>query len=195
LAALYALCDKALIESFEMDFVEYVEMAKFYKAEWIQYRNKLDDDKSVAYDLEKLKSLWDGVLIVNDRLRLASLCDGLHIGQEDLNKLCEEFGAHNKSETIKRVRDAIQDRLLGLSTHDLDEVEISNGYDLDYIGIGAYRNSGTKSVSSLIENLSLLIEASFHKTAVIGGVRLYDKIDSDFMVIGRDLIVKWRTFS
>ncbi len=60
--------------------------------------------------------------------------DGLHLGQEDIR----EFSLDLK-EATSTIRGLIKGKILGLSTHNIAEVEEANYLDLDYIGLGAYR--------------------------------------------------------
>lgn len=70
--------------------------------------------------------------IVNDDIELALLldADGVHIGQED--------------ESAQAVRGKIGDKILGVSTHNLKEVEKAIAEGADYIGIGPIYTTKTK---------------------------------------------------
>ena len=112
----------------------------------------------------------------------------MHIGQEDL----EEF-SKNKKDAISSIRQKIGSKMLGLSTHNLEEIKVANSLDLDYIGLGAYRVSSTKDVTSIGgEKLLSIAKSSKHKVALIGGVKLSDNFNSypqiEYKVIGSDLI-------
>jgi thiamine-phosphate pyrophosphorylase len=124
-------------------------------------------------------------LIINDTIELIEYADGLHIGQEDIRKYSE-----NLIEAVKHIRQRIGNKLLGLSTHDKEEILEANTLDLDYIGLGAYRATSTKSEASV--GGSLLLEVakySKHHVGVIGGVRLDDTFESPirYKVIGSGL--------
>jgi thiamine-phosphate pyrophosphorylase len=62
--------------------------------------------------------------------------------------------------------------------------------DIDYIGLGAYRDTSTKKdikgvLGSYVEKLSKL---STHPVAIIGGVKVKDEIDfAEYRVVGSDL--------
>jgi thiamine-phosphate pyrophosphorylase len=129
--------------------------------------------------------LWPRVLIVNDEVSLLPLADGVHIGQEDLEVLSQKWGV-SKGEVIARLRKG--GKIVGLSTHNREEILEANRFDLSYIGLGAYRPTSTKKgATPLPLPLSELIPLSHHPVAVIGGVRLYDKIPGKFKVVGSDL--------
>ena len=78
-------------------------------------------------------------IIINDKIELIEFADGLHLGQEDLDKIHKD-----KKLAVKLVRLKIKDKLLGLSTHNEIEILEANELPLDMIGLGAYKNSSTK---------------------------------------------------
>jgi thiamine-phosphate pyrophosphorylase len=77
--------------------------------------------------------------------------------------------------------------IVGLSTHNIKEILEANKLPLDYIGLGAYRKTSTKNTSNILgDKIINLIKYSYHPVAVIGGVKIYDKIPS-IKVIGSDI--------
>jgi thiamine-phosphate pyrophosphorylase len=173
-----------------VDLKEFVEYLNSLNVEVAQYRNKKRLG-NIEQELKLIKKHFNGKLIINDYLEYIDLADGLHIGQEDLATI-----SNNKKEAIKTLRNKIGKKLLGLSTHNLAEIQEANGLDLDYIGLGAYRVTATKDVDS-IGGDKLLDIASFsiHKVAIIGGVRLDDEFKNfsqiTYKVIGSDLIKEY----
>ncbi len=130
-------------------------------------------------------------MIINDYIELIDLADGLHLGQEDLLNI-------NKYQdiAIKIIRDKIKDKILGISTHNLDEILKSNTLNIDYIGLGAYRDTSTKKDAKTSgKKLLDIAKNSTHKVALIGGVRLEDNFDSYpqiyYKVIGSNLTDKF----
>ncbi len=194
---LYALCDMDLLKRFGIDLDSFVKMAKAFDASIIQYRDKNASLQKKAENLKRLRKIWDKILIVNDEISLAKLCDGIHIGQEDLDRICEDFGAKSRFEGVILVKKLTGDRMVGLSCHDLEEIEEANSFDLDYIGLGAYRESRTKGVTRVLgERLPALAAHSKHKVVAIGGVRLFDQIDNVWLkAIGEDLLLKALTYA
>jgi thiamine-phosphate pyrophosphorylase len=80
----------------------------------------------------------DALLIVNDRPDLAVLCgaDGVHIGQEEL--------------TVGEARRIVgPDRLVGVSTHDIEQARAAVLDGADYLGVGPVFPSRTKTFESL----------------------------------------------
>jgi len=164
----------------------YVELCRRHHAEIIQYRNKSADQNTIKTQLTILRKLWDKKLIINDALELHMLCDGVHVGQEDLSRIDDD-----PQKAVHKIRQMIgNDKWIGLSTHNKEEVVAANALDLDYIGLGAYRSSGTKTDAKVLgEKLDSVAAFSTHKVAAIGGVKLSDKFQHvTYHVIGSGLI-------
>ncbi len=183
--SVYALIDAALLRRFGLTLPE---VGAFLQQEGIslaQYRDKESDDAEVAAALETLKKHYRGTLIVNDRLGLAELADGLHLGQEDLTAFDED-----PRRAVRTVRERLGRKLFGLSTHNADEILRANTLDLDYIGLGAYRPTRTKKVTEIGgESLLEIARLSRHPVAIIGGVRWEDDFDAPirYKVLGSAL--------
>ena len=172
--ALYALCDQALLERNALSLRQFVILARTYNAVIIQYRYKHGRLDQVREQLKALRALWDGVLIVNDFVALASECDGVHIGQSDLMLYAETPLAAAHAVRMKIGEDAI----FGLSTRNSDEIVLANTMPVDYIGLGAYRVTGTKSNTVMLGNaLDMLAATSEIPVAAIGGVTFDDRFD------------------
>ena len=72
-------------------------------------------------------------MIVNDRADIAAACDadGVHVGQDDL--------------TCAAVRKVIgSGRLIGISTHNVEQIEVAARAGADYLGVGPVFRTGTK---------------------------------------------------
>lgn len=152
----------------------------------IQLREKTLDDPDVVERARLLRQLTgdtDVVFIVNDRPDIAVLADadGVHVGQEDLSV-----------EDTRRV--VGRDRLVGVSTHSIEQARQAVLGGADYIGCGPTFPSNTKDfehfpgvellreVSQQItvpafaiggvdrKNLGQVIEAGFKRIAVGGAV-------------------------
>ncbi len=110
------------------------------------------------------------------------------MGQEDLAKIDKNFNI-----AVDLLRKKIGNKILGLSTHNAKEIELANSLELDYIGLGAYRATSTKS--GVVISGSTLLEIaklSIHKVALIGGVTLNDDFSNYpqifYKVIGANLM-------
>ncbi len=182
---IYALADFGLLKSHSLSIEKYVKICKKHNVEIIQYRDKINKIEDVKKNLLKFRKLWKKTLIINDNLELVEFCDGVHLGQEDLEKI-----SPNYEKAIQEIRKKIGKKLIGISTHNIDEIKITNNLDIDYIGLGAYRATSTKSDAKVLgSNISSVAKHSTKKVAVIGGVRLDDEIENiQYLVIGRGLI-------
>lgn len=184
MADLYALFDYALNMRKGYTLDQFLALPKVQKATLLQYRDKVNDIAIKRENLLYIKKHFSGKVIANDEVGLALLCDGLHVGQEDLLRYDTD-----PSQAIRYLRDLLEDRMLGLSTHNEDEITHASQMPLDYIGLGAYRGTTTKEVRQILgEELSTLAQFSKHPVAAIGGVRSCDEIAHvHYLVLGSDL--------
>ena len=78
--------------------------------------------------------------------------------------------------------------IVGLSTHNKEEILKANKLPLNYIGLGAYRHTSTKETPNILgEKINKLILYSHHPVAIIGGVKLSDKTKANYKVVGSDI--------
>lgn len=183
---LYALCDRDALRTRNITLEDFIQKAKEHNAVILQYRNKHDDIALIKNDLITIRQLWDGFLIINDYYELISFCDGVHIGQEDLYAIDSE-----PIRAIKILKTAIgNDKIIGLSTHNRAEIDIANNLDINYVGLGAYRATSTKSEAKLLgESLDELASYSKHPVGAIGGVKISDTFKHvTYHVIGSGLL-------
>lgn len=185
---LYALCDQDVLDKNSISLEKYIGIAKEHNAEIVQYRNKNADIAFIKQQLISIRKIYDGFLIVNDTYELIEFCDGVHVGQEDLRKIDEDI-----FKAVEILRSVIgSEKILGLSTHNEDEVLEANLMDLNYIGLGAYRDTFTKKdISDVLgDKIQSIAAKSEHLVAAIGGIKLDDKIENvTYHVIGSGLIV------
>jgi len=130
----------------------------------VQYREKFlpDNEKfSQAKCLAALCKKYNALFIVNDRIDIALAvdADGIHLGQEDIpTKIARELLGTEK--------------IIGRSTHCLEEIKTAEEEGCDYIGIGPIFPSETKKqlnpigIDSLIKGLSQTLLPAF----AIGGI-------------------------
>ncbi len=164
---------------------EFLDICKKLDAKIIQYRDKVNDKEIKKEAIISLKANFDGKVLVNDDIDLAMFCDGVHLGQEDLRAVDKD-----EKKAVQKVRSQIGRKILGLSTHNKDEILKANYLDIDYIGLGAYRDTSTKKdIKGILgESIKELASLSTHPVAVIGGVKISDKIDfAKYKVVGSDL--------
>jgi thiamine-phosphate pyrophosphorylase len=83
-------------------------------------------------------------LIVNDRVDIALACDadGVHLGQEDL--------------PLAVGRKLIGGKIIGISTHDLDQAREAEQNGADYIGFGPMFGTSTKDTGYAARGVDML---------------------------------------
>ena len=184
---LYALCDQELLNLRSISVEEFVQIAIDNNATVIQYRNKTSNVSFIKQQLIIIRKLFDGFLIVNDKYELVEFCDGVHVGQEDLKAIDNDV-----FKAVKILRNVInKDKILGISTHNEEEVLEANEMDLNYIGLGAYRGTSTKkNISGVLgDKVNSIAAKSKHFVGVIGGVKLDDNFENiAYKVIGSGLL-------
>lgn len=187
---IYALCDYQTLQKFDISLLEYLDLLKSYNIVYIQYRDKINDIETQKQNLQLIKSNTNIPIIINDKLELLNFADGLHIGQEDLENLSFSLKL-SKIDTIRFLRKKYPSKILGLSTHDEKEILEANSFDIDYIGLGAYRTTVTKDVPNCLgDKVSYLAKISKYPVGVIGGVKVDDEIKNiDYLVIGSGLLL------
>ncbi|MCG3664673.1 thiamine phosphate synthase [Aliarcobacter butzleri] len=178
---LYVLCDYETLLKKNISLETFVDLCRKKDVKIIQYRDKISSLEEQKINLLYLKSQLNIPIIVNDKIELIDFADGLHLGQEDLEKIHKD-----KNLAIKLVRIKIKDKLLGLSTHNEIEILEANELNLDMIGLGAYKQTNTKDVSNILgEKISYLAKISKYPVCAIGGVKIEDKIlNVKFNVVG-----------
>jgi len=183
--SIYALCDYELLTKYNTTLEQYLLICKQHNVEIIQYRDKINNLDIQIENLNYLKNNCNLPIIINDKIDLIDYSDGLHIGQEDL----DTYVSNNRVLSIKLIRKKIGDKILGLSTHDEIEILEANNFDIDYIGLGAYKTTTTKDVKNQLgDKLPYLAKISKHPVCAIGGVKLSDLIENtSYNVIGSGL--------
>ncbi len=102
---------------------------------------------SLAKEARQLTSEAGAMFIVNDRADIALACnaDGVHLGQDDL--------------PLRAVRKLLgPEKIIGISTHDLDQARAAELNGADYIGFGPIFGSTTKDTGYSPRGLEMLRE-------------------------------------
>lgn len=131
----------------------------------VQLRYKGNDDReflSAALAMRRITAGSQTRLIVNDRPDIALMADadGVHLGQEDL-----------PPQAVRRLIGP--DKLLGFSTHTLDQVRSANDQPVDYIGFGPLYGTTSKARPDPVVGpgqLGAAAAASRHPVVAIGGL-------------------------
>jgi thiamine-phosphate pyrophosphorylase len=126
LPRLYCIVDPALLPA-TVDLFAFVAELVSGGCTLLQYRNKAGEAPMMVEQARTLRTrLGKSVtLIMNDRadLSLAAEFDGVHVGQDDLSP-----------ESVRRIIGA--DRLLGVSTHNPEQLQDAALTSADYLAIG-----------------------------------------------------------
>ncbi|MFH1062667.1 MAG: thiamine phosphate synthase [Candidatus Omnitrophota bacterium] len=112
-----------------------VQAAVKAKVEVIQYRCKNGSVKFICQQARELKQAAQGALfIINDRIdvALAVDADGVHLGQEDM-----------PCDLARKILGP--DKIIGISTHNIEQARIAQEQGASYIGIGAVFVTNTKA--------------------------------------------------
>lgn len=143
---------------------ECVEQAILGGCTVVQLREKnasSNDFFQTALNMRKITATLGVPLIINDRadIALAVDADGLHIGQDDL-----------PYEAARRIFG--QDKIIGVSTHNLAEAKDAALRGADYIGVGAMFTTRTKTDANPtnIDELRRICEAVEIPVVAIGGI-------------------------
>lgn len=183
---IYALLDKETLLAKHVSLSDFLlHLKTIPNIAMLQYRNKCGSLEEKISDLLDIRKIYTGILIINDSIELINYADGLHMGQEDIRKY-----SHEPKEAVRLIREKIGSKLLGLSTHNKEEILDANELDLNYVGLGAYRATSTKSEANVGgEGLLVAAKSSKHPVAIIGGVRLDDSFEAPiiYKVIGSGL--------
>lgn len=178
---LYVLCDYETLLKKNISLEKFANLCKKKDVKIVQYRDKISSLEEQKTNLLYLKSQLNIPIIINDKIELIEFADGLHLGQEDLEKIHKD-----KKLAVKLVRLKIKDKLLGISTHNEIEILEANELAIDMIGLGAYTNTSTKDVSTILgSKISYLAKISKYPVCAIGGVKIEDVIENiRFNVVG-----------
>lgn len=158
---LYIITDENLLKN---NLIEAVKEAIEGGADIVQYRAKKKETKEMYEEAQQLKKICDYYkkpLIINDRIDIALAvdADGVHVGQDDMPvEVARKLIGFNK--------------ILGLSTKTLEQVEEANKLPVDYIGFGSIFQTTTKEdvVLAGVENLKKAVKLSLVPVVAIGGI-------------------------
>ena len=146
------------------DLVDRVSRALRGGVAVLQYRAKdrgYDDCLVEGGELKRLCARFGTLFIVNDDVQLAKEldADGVHLGQDD--------------GTIADARAQLgSNKIIGRSTHSLDEARQAEHVGADYIGFGAIYPTGSKVVTHLpgVAGLTSICGAVTIPVVAIGGI-------------------------
>jgi thiamine-phosphate pyrophosphorylase len=164
LPRLYMILDAALLTVTETECAQELAAAG---VRLLQYRNKGASARELFESSRRLSSLLipQGVtFVVNDRADVAAAAEatGVHIGQEDL-----------QAEAARSVIGT--GKLLGVSTHNLDQFKEAAARSVDYVAVGPMFSTSTKANPDPVVGIEFLrrVRPLTDKPIVaIGGITL-----------------------
>jgi thiamine-phosphate pyrophosphorylase len=165
LSGLYIILDPSICPA--RSLVEVLTSAAEAGASLFQYRNKTASMKEAYVEALALRqtAAKAGVLfIVNDRcdLALAVDADGVHLGQGDL-----------PLDLARKVMGP--DKLIGISTHNPDQVREATAWKPDYLGFGPIFKPGSKQDHDPVvglEGLRVIRRLTSLPVFAIGGIQI-----------------------
>ncbi|OIJ14484.1 thiamine-phosphate diphosphorylase [Anaerobacillus alkalilacustris] len=149
--------------------VEVMEAAIIGGVDIIQLRDKKSSKKDVLHKALLLKDLtkkYNVPLIINDHIDVAVAvdADGIHLGQDDL--------------PLQMARKIVgKDKIIGISTHEIEEAREAQLQGADYIGVGPIFATKSKEdvvdpvTTKYIEEVKKEISIPF---VAIGGIKLHN---------------------
>ncbi len=161
---LYLVTDRGLCGKKPVE--EIITQAIRGGASYVQLREKEISSRAFVEEAIKIKKLlrpYKVPLIINDRLDVALACgaEGVHIGQEDM-----------PYEIARKLMG--REAIIGLSVETWEDVEISQTFDVDYIGVSPVFATPTKTDTKGawgLEGLARIKAFSKHPLVAIGGIK------------------------
>lgn len=131
---------------------------------WVQYREKEKSRKDIYQEsliVREMTRQYNAVFIVNDHADIAFAvgAEGVHLGQDDL--------------PIREARKILgKNKIIGLSTHDIEQALNAKKEGADYIGFGPIFHTKTKEAGEprgldMLRNVKKLVDIP---VVAIGGI-------------------------
>ncbi len=166
---LYVIVDRGVIK--KRDVLEIAKEALRGGADIIQLRDKSSGDGALlqyAKSIKRITKKYNRLFIINDRVDIARAvnADGVHLGQNDI--------------PIEEARKILGKKIIGISTHSLDEAKRAQRKGADYIGVGPIFKTTTKKKlvpigPSILAKVRRRIDIPFF---AIGGISLINVADA-----------------
>jgi thiamine-phosphate pyrophosphorylase len=146
---------------------------------FIQYREKEKTRREIyqeAVILRELTSTFNATFIINDHadIALAVDADGVHLGQDDL--------------PLKEARKIMGRRIVGISTHGIEQAKEAEAGGADYIGFGPIFHTSTKDAGAPkgVDILKTIKQNCSIPVVAIGGISI--DTAADVMNAGADAV-------
>jgi thiamine-phosphate pyrophosphorylase len=137
----------------------------------IQVRNKKGSVRELLEQVERILSFapQGAEIIVNDRVDVALIAGagGVHLGQDDVPP-------------VEARRILGLDRIIGVSTHNLEQAMQAERLPVDYVAVGPIFLTATKEKPDAVvglENLNAICQAIRKPVVAIGGIKLENAED------------------
>jgi len=137
---------------------------------FIQYRDKEKTRREIYAEAVRLRELtraFDAVFMVNDHadIALAVDADGVHLGQDDL--------------PLEEARKIMGNRIVGISTHRLEQAREAEAGGADYIGFGPIFHTATKDagIPQGVDILKIITQNVHIPVVAIGGIGFASVVD------------------
>jgi len=162
---LYAIADVGTLSAAGISLRAYAEELRAAGVMLVQYRDKDADDEVALYRAEEIGEVFEGsgaTLIVNDRIDVMLLAgwDGVHVGQDDM--------AADDARVV-----AGDGRVIGVSTHTMQQVWEAEQGVADYVAIGPVFATKTKADAADVvglEGVRRAREMTTKPLVAIGGI-------------------------
>ena len=158
----YAVTDRSWLRGETL--YQQVEKALKGGATFIQLREKNMDNEeflATAMEIKELTDRYNVPFVINDNVDVAIRCgaDGVHVGQHDME-------AGNVRKLLGN------DKIIGVSAHNVEEALAAERCGADYLGVGAVFSTTTKEDAENVsyETLSEICEAVHIPVVAIGGI-------------------------
>lgn len=159
---LYAVTDRSWLG--EETLRTQVEKALRGGATFVQLREKHLTEEAFlaeAAEIKKLCKQYGVPFIINDNIHIAKEidADGVHVGQDDME-------AGNVREILG------QDKIIGVSAHNVEEALRAEAHGADYLGVGAAFSTSSKPDAGNIshDTIRAICEAVKIPVIAIGGI-------------------------
>jgi len=168
--SLYLVTDRSLSNGRSIGYI--VEKAVEGGVTMVQLREKYASTKDFLLLTQLLKRIlepYNVPLIINDRLDivLATGAEGLHIGQSDMPYPIARKLLGN-------------DKIIGISVENIDDVRKSNQIDVDYIAISPVFSTPTKTNTMRpfgVEGIREAMAITRHPAVAIGGINISNAVE------------------
>jgi thiamine-phosphate pyrophosphorylase len=149
----------------DLPFPEMVKRVLDAGITFIQYREKQRTRREIYDEAIKLRELtrsYNAVFIINDHadIALAVEADGLHLGQDDL--------------PLQEARKIMGRRIIGISTHNVEQAQSAEAGGADYIGFGPIFHTSTKDAGAPkgVDILKAIKQNCSIPVVAIGGISI-----------------------